>query len=149
MCEKANSEMLVTYAWRNIIRRSLIDENSIFYEENLSLGQETPFMLEILFVANSMVSVDEAFYYYVHRNDSKQGTIIKDNLLEKLKKVYLAKYLIYKKYNLEKLLPDLYRYTIDHYFVMLISQNNYAKASLSKKYQKTINTNKRESDDKR
>lgn len=121
LCKKANSEMLIAYAWRNLIRRSLLEEKSIKYNEELSLGQETPFMLEVLFAATSMMSVDNAYYYYVFRNDSKQGSPIKRNLLARLNQTYQAKVKVYKKYGQEKLLPDLYRYTINHYLVMLLS----------------------------
>ena len=87
----------------------------------MSLGEETPFVLECLLCAKTLAKTEQQLYYYVQRKGSLTKTIYKEGCFEKLNRLYLAKKEVYTRYAFIEYEHDLNRYTMEHTIPMIIS----------------------------
>lgn len=139
----ANKNRLLWFAVKSIYRTSMIKENNIFYNTDVKIGTETPFVLECLLCAKSLYYVNVVNYFYVQSPNSITRTKYKSDLLNKLQNLYYAKKNVYIKYGITEYSDDLNNYTMEHTIPMLISNeiNNSSKFfELMKLYSKIRNS---------
>ena len=94
---------------------------TICFPEHLSLGEETPFVLECLLCSTIIAKTDQQLYYFVQRKGSLTKTKHIEGYFEKLNALYLAKKSVYSRYGFNKYELDLNRYTMEHTIPMIIS----------------------------
>lgn len=56
--------------WRMIYRRNTILEQSILFDEELAIMEDTVFCLESLLASGNIVASDKSYYHYVYSSDS-------------------------------------------------------------------------------
>ena len=129
----ANKNHLLWFAVKSIYKSSIIKENNILYHEELTSGDETPFVLECLLCAKTMYYINVAHYFYVQSPNSITRIKYKENLLDKLQNLYSVKDKIYIKYGIDTYRDDMDRYTMEHTIPMLISNELTHKEKLFRK----------------
>lgn len=80
-----NSKMYFAYFWWTAIyKTSIIKDNNIKFLEGYPLGGDVLFLNQAVILANKVELVDDAFYYYLRREDSGDSLILS---LEKVRSV--------------------------------------------------------------
>ena len=116
---KANQSKALWFPWKSIYRRTMIC--GIRFPDNLSLGEETPFVLECLLNAKTVVNTDEKLYCYVQRSGSLAKKRYDYGYFEKLNELYNTKKKVYEKYDCRGYEPDLNQYTMTHTIPLIFS----------------------------
>ena len=57
------------YVWRYLFRKSFLVENNLTFDQG-ELGEDTPFSMQAVLLANKVVTVPGAVYYYMKRENS-------------------------------------------------------------------------------
>ena len=70
-------------AWSKIIRRSLLIDNNIRFENGI-VGEDNEWYYHVVMVANSLVLVDESLYIYRRRKGSTTTTATRKNLVDQI-----------------------------------------------------------------
>ena len=103
--------------------------SGIRFPSNLSLGEETPFVLECLLNAKTVVNTDENLYCYVQRTGSLTKKKYDDRYVEKLNDLYIAKKKVYEKYSFHGYESDLNQYTMTHTIPLIFSNELHSGKS--------------------
>lgn len=73
---------LFNVPWNKIFSRKIIMENSIFFDENLSLGEDLLFQLDYLRYVKFIVNVPEYLVYYSYGNEGSLSNKFRANMWE-------------------------------------------------------------------
>jgi glycosyltransferase EpsJ len=76
------------FAWRNIYRRSFLEENAILFEPTVKYGPDTNFNLLAFFHARSSYATDKHLYHYVENPNGIMCAKYKEDYLDHLTKTY-------------------------------------------------------------
>ena len=107
----------INYCYSKLIRRNLLKENKIEFKKNISLGEDTLFILDVLKNSRSIRVVSEAPYNYViHSNQSLTYKYRKDkfDILNNLSNE------IYKFCDEEQILNEKLTYILDKRYLGII-----------------------------
>lgn len=133
----STTERSTIFVWRNIYKRKFLQENDIWFDENLRMIEDSPFDTLAFLKAERFAAIDKPIYTYRVRNDSLQRKkYIKDydRIMEyqwKLRRRYFKENsdndsLFYKdfaefilKTNLMILLSNIYRGETDDKYALL------------------------------
>lgn len=133
----STTERSTVFAWRNIYKRSFLEKNKIFFDENLRMIEDPPFNTLAFLKAERFVTADKPIYCYRIRDDSLQRKkYVRDydlvmNYQWKLKLKYFSEnsdnsQLFYTdiaeftlKTNLPILLSNVYKNDIDGKYALL------------------------------
>jgi len=117
----ANTDKVLWFVWKGIYKNAIIQNHNIRFPEELSLGEETPFVLECMFNSSIIAATDEKLYYYIQRQGSLTKRKYKKGYLEILERLYQAKINVYHRYDYDNYHMDLNKYTMIHTIPMLLS----------------------------
>ena len=67
--------MSVSCLWTKIIRRSLIVENGLHFDEDMKIGEDVVFLARLSTVASSYCIVDEIIYNHIHHDSAKTPSL--------------------------------------------------------------------------
>lgn len=67
--------------WRTLIKRKIIVENHLFFDEKIAVGEDYQFLLKLLLSCNTMYGSDEDHYGYYRRAGSAMNSVRK-NLID-------------------------------------------------------------------
>jgi len=115
-----NTSKIAMFAVRNITRARIIKDNKIYFPPD-ARGQESPFFMECFLNAKSYYSLDRALYFYMPNPGSLSRVKFNPGLLRQLTNQYNRKIEVYNKYGINRYLPDLYDYLLNHTLILLIS----------------------------
>lgn len=82
-CSLIDKDAYYNSAWSKIIRRSLLIDNNIQFEEGL-LGEDNEWYYHVVMAAKTVVLVDKPFYIYRRRQGSITSTTTRKNLVDQL-----------------------------------------------------------------
>lgn len=82
-CSLIDKDAYYNSAWSKIIRRSLLIDNNIQFEEGL-LGEDNEWYYHVVMAAKTVVLVDKPFYIYRRRQGSITTTTTRKNLVDQL-----------------------------------------------------------------
>lgn len=123
---KAHEKKVIWFPWRNIYRLELLTENKIYFDENVSFGEDSLFNLYAFYNARLTKAVKKSFYYYRENPNSAIQSKEKPFLEESLIHLYNKKIEFYYRYNLlEKCLQDISTFTSTHQLPMLLFNAAY------------------------
>ena len=94
-CELIDKDAYYNSAWSKIIRRSLLMDNNIRFEEGI-VGEDNEWYYHVVMVAKKLVLLDEPLYVYRRRSGSTTTTATEKNLrdqfhvLDKWEKILLT-----------------------------------------------------------
>lgn len=115
-----NSGNLLWFTWRNLYRRSILEEVGLrFFEGNVI--EDPLFNLEYLLNARSMVLLREPLYYYVQTPNSIIRRPGKKNYLRKLEDSHNLKMAVFEKYGIDGYRKSMADYTLNHTLNLLIA----------------------------
>lgn len=87
--EMIQNELKEGYLWNKIFKRSIIENNNIKFENNISVWEDLYFVLEYLLKANKVIRIKDILYYYrtregsaINRKESLKGLKHKLKILE-------------------------------------------------------------------
>lgn len=133
----STTERSTIFVWRNIYKKSFLEKNNIFFDENLRMIEDSPFNTLAFLKAERFISADKPIYAYRVRQDSLQRKkYVKDYdcIMEyqwRLRRKYYSENsgndrLFYKdfaeftiKTNLPVLLSNIYSNNIDGKYALL------------------------------
>ncbi|MHB1001505.1 MAG: glycosyltransferase [Armatimonadota bacterium] len=116
-----HQRQLLPFVWRNIYRRSYLDDNSIKFR-NLKMTDDCVFNLEAFYYANSVYALNNSFYMYTQNPFSSMGKKFKPLLEKDLIQQYENKIKFYKQFNLDvNFLSDMHNYMCRHHLQLLLS----------------------------
>lgn len=129
----SNSTNNITwFVWRNLYKLSLLNNNSIRFNQSVKIGEDTCFNLEAFLASSSIMCIDKELYNYVNNPNSLTSKKYKANLQQSLINQYSEKVQIYRKYNMsENSFINLDLYFITHSLNSIIS-NIYNSTSNNK-----------------
>lgn len=111
-----HSDNDLCYSWRFLIKKEIIDNNRIFFDENIKIGEDFLFNLEIIMNSKSLYVLPEALYNYRIDNEySIMRTKYKPYLEEQLQLQYEKKKSLSIKYNLMNI--DSWRENMSYYYI--------------------------------
>lgn len=79
-----NEEPIMGSVWRLLIKRTILEENSIRFNEKLTLAEDLLVCIEIFSNADSLVITDECYYHYIRYGNTTLDNFKKDFLGESL-----------------------------------------------------------------
>ena len=127
-----------SFAWRYMIRRSVLVENNIKFDSQISVGEDTLFMMEVFSHASSVYLTDDAPYRY--RIDSQHSimheTRFRPYLDVSLSRLYMKKRELIQKNHWDDFTPfsfDLANRAVKSYSRMLML-NRKANGEPKEKY---------------
>ena len=82
-CSLIDKDAYYNSAWNKIVRRSLLVENNIQFEEGI-LGEDNEWYYHVVMAAKSVVLVDKSLYIYRRRKGSTTTTTTRKNLMDQL-----------------------------------------------------------------
>lgn len=118
--KNANKNTFLWFSCRNIFRRELLENNSIYFVDKI-LSEDSIFNMQAMLYADSVLAVDDVLYYYVQTSDSLTRKKHTEKHLEKLELLYYEKIKIYNSFEITDWQKDLYQYTVDHTLNLLIA----------------------------
>lgn len=135
------SRGLLNFPFNKIYKSNIILENSLCFDENLSLGEDLLFNLEYLKkVSGDIVVINKALYNYVVKDSKSLSNIYYENFFEIQKVLYKE---IYK--TIELLNGSIINYKKDYYSKYLIdiiwSLNNTFKKDNKMSFSKKLRVN--------
>lgn len=68
----STTERSTIFVWRNIYKKSFLEKNNIFFDENLRMIEDSPFNTLTFLKAERFISADKPIYAYRVRQDSLQ-----------------------------------------------------------------------------
>ena len=96
---KSSAQNKVLYfAWTNFIRKELLDTKNIMFNENVLLGEDTVFNLELYMQMEALYSIANPLYAYVHNENSLTQKKYKTNLLDKFSSQFNQRLKIHKQH---------------------------------------------------
>lgn len=115
-----------SFAWRYMIRRSVLEENHIEFDSRISVGEDTLFMMKVFSHVNSVYLTDYAPYKYRVNNEQSimHAKKYNPNLERSLALLYEKKKEVIIKNNWDELTPfsfDLAERVVKHYCWMLMN----------------------------
>lgn len=100
---KIHSRNDLCFSWRFLIRKSLIIEKQLKFDEKIRFGEDFPFNLSCVMEAESVYVLPEALYNYrINNENSIMRQKYKDNLEKQIEEQYELKIQIFEKYGLDK-----------------------------------------------
>ncbi len=111
------------FVWRYIVKRDLLLENEIAFNERVLIGEDMIFMTDVFMNAKRIRFIDEPFYYYRKNNVSSlmASAVYNPNLISAYSLMYQIKKEQIRKYSIDLYTPysfDLACYTINIYLRM-------------------------------
>ena len=82
-CDLIDKDAYYNSAWRKIIKRSLLMDNNIRFEEGI-VGEDNEWYYHVVMVAKKLVLLDEPLYVYRRRSGSTTTTATEKNLRDQL-----------------------------------------------------------------
>lgn len=83
-CELIDKDAYFNSAWSKIIKRNLLIDNNILFEEGLT-GEDNEWYYHVVLSASTLKLIDEPFYVYRRRNNGSVTTTLKEkNLADQL-----------------------------------------------------------------
>ena len=99
--KRLSSDNDLSFSWRFLIKKDLLNEKEIFFNESLVFGEDFPFNLSVIMEAESIYVIQDALYLYrIDNYNSIMRTKYKERLAEKITIQYNEKVRLSKKYNL-------------------------------------------------
>ena len=97
-----SQDLVFNYLWNRVIRSSIVTENKILFDENITLGEDFFFICDLLNCSIKIKTISKAYYHYnIHGNTSLVGKFY-INELDRRKLVYqriVDLYSFYSAYN--------------------------------------------------
>lgn len=87
---KANQSFL-WFVWNKLYKRSMLLNNNIKFNEELFIGEDSPFNMRAFLCAERVYYLDDTLYNYVQTYGSLTQTKYKEDLLEKLENLWKRK----------------------------------------------------------
>ncbi|WP_077623688.1 glycosyltransferase family 2 protein [Sediminibacillus massiliensis] len=122
----------INYCYSKLIKRNLITKKQIRFDENISLGEDTLFVLEIIKASNKIYILSTAEYNYLNHSDDTLTYKIRQDKFYILNKLYSALlnfcqtegyYTPSTKYSLERRYLETIRFCLDENFKLVGSLN--------------------------
>ena len=89
---------LYCYSVRFIYRKEMLVDNSIYFNEQISYGEDTLFNLQAILSAQSICFIQKAYYYYFRHEKSTMRKHYKPNLERSYNILYELKKQLFHKY---------------------------------------------------
>ncbi|MDB8558410.1 glycosyltransferase [Turicibacter sanguinis] len=112
------------FCWRNIYRLSTIRENRIFFNENIHIGEDVVFNLELLVHVDRVMAISDCLYRYRINNEN---SVMRVKYRPYLEASILKQYELRKKISLEYNLlnnyffkKDMYNYILNNIYRLLV-----------------------------
>ncbi|MEI6579737.1 MAG: hypothetical protein WCN92_09790, partial [Eubacteriales bacterium] len=131
---KMHSTGCFLFVWRNLFSRRLITENQLFFDEEISIGEDTLFCMACFLKAKKTVSLDLAGYHYRIHPESAMKQRFKPLLNSSLQNQFQQKLDLCKKHFpdcLELFCNDMAKYNITALFPLMLA-NIYQNDSSQK-----------------
>ena len=129
---RIQSRNALCYNWRFVFRADILKDNSIFFDESISIGEDMVFNIEAICHAKRIMAIDDALYFYRRNNpNSAMSKGYKPGLEDSLHRMYQHKLRQLKDYQLDihnSYVNDLAIYTVTVYLKMLIDNLFYHKS---------------------
>lgn len=124
------------FPWRYFYRLNIINKNNIRFDENISIGEDTVFNMEVILKSNRVMGIDQVVYQYTIDNpDSAMRAKYKPKLESSLVLQYEKRYQLSKEFNLinnSDYSSDMANYYIKNILNMII--NNIKSSSSENKH---------------
>lgn len=121
---RIQSRNALCYNWRFVFRADILKDNSIFFDESISIGEDMVFNIEAICHAKRIMAIDDALYFYRRNNpNSAMSKGYKPGLEDSLHRMYQHKLRQLKDYQLDihnSYVNDLAIYTVSVYLKMLL-----------------------------
>lgn len=96
-----------------LIRRSIIEDNKISFNEELSLGEDLAFVSELICYTDKLCFVNKDYYHYVIQDKS----LMSSKNPEREKQIFTALDQVYKNFAKQPELLEKYSAEIEHIFI--------------------------------
>lgn len=128
---RIQSRNSLCYNWRFVFRTNILKDNSVYFDERISIGEDMIFNIDAICHAKRIMVIDEPLYFYRRNNpNSAMSKVYKPGLEDSLCRMYQHKIRQMNDYNLDKhntYVYDLAIYTISVYLRMLLDNIYYQK----------------------
>lgn len=125
LLSKNEDQRFLWFTWNKLYKRKLLLDSKIKFNENLPLGEDSPFNMYAFLSADSLYYLDVSMYNYVQTKGSATQIKYKKDLIVKLEELWREKRRICKEYGIDGYEKTLAQYTINHTLPMLL-QNELA-----------------------
>ena len=113
------------YTWRYIIKKTILDNNNIVFNEKIKYGEDMIFMIDTIFNCNKILLIDNPLYFYrVNNKDSIMHKKYKADLDTALQLLVKEKKKLVEKYCIDKYTPftkDMSEDIVKRYTQMLFN----------------------------
>lgn len=118
---KAHVNKFLWFTWRNIYKRSLVVENNIRYDEDVSFGEDNIFNLYAFYHADGVFAINEPLYFYRNNPVGLSKSKVKPYLNTSTRIEYERKVEFYKTFDLwDECKQDLANYVSVHILPRLL-----------------------------
>lgn len=83
-------DLFMNYLWNRLIKRRILTEYNIRFNENMRLGEDFLFMCELLKHINKINIINQAYYHYINRGKQSLTHIFDKNECQRRKVIYEA-----------------------------------------------------------
>ncbi|MBR2489002.1 MAG: glycosyltransferase family 2 protein [Clostridia bacterium] len=87
-CFEAFPKICLCGPWCKLYKTSLIKENCIKFDSNLSLGEDTAFNMLYVAKCKKIITISDIFYFYMRDNENSLFSKFRDNYYKDQKAVY-------------------------------------------------------------
>ena len=118
--ERAHAETTLWFVWRNLYRRTMLENHGLRFEPALRTGEDTPFNLRAFYSASRWTRLDDSLYMYRH---SPQGLTMSPHvpyLLECLQVAYYLKRATYTEFQAQSAVAEMRLYVVRNLFPRLL-----------------------------
>lgn len=118
--ERAHSGNELCFVWRCLFLRSFIEKRNIRFQEGLTIGEDTIFLLEVVLAANRAYAIPDLLYRY--NTDNNADSLTRSSFKPHLEKCLILQYELRKRLSDKSglLANDRYRDDMASYYISAI-----------------------------
>jgi len=130
--EYVSQEKYNLTVWGGLLKLSIIQDNGLRFNTNLSLAEDQVFMTSYMKLCHRLKSIPDVMYYYLYVSGRYTCKINTDNVFKSIE--FLSEY----KKQVNEFSDDFDRAIVD-FFIKLLAYTDYPITKLADKYRRTCN----------